>query len=113
VQEGKIKPFVKCKKAAELLQAWRSQDLKNHTEKQVDFLEIAYGFFMVSHEMTQFPTLSLSLVSLGSSCGTLTHLPAIEEQTRRLEGTVLLSLEQTTGAFEQNDRECAEFLSEE
>jgi len=52
-------------------------------------------------------------VFLGSSRGTLTHLPAVEEQTRRPEGTVLLSLEQTTGAFEQNDRECAEFLSEE
>lgn len=38
VREGEIKPFVKCKKAAEQLQAWTSQDLKNHTEKQMDFL---------------------------------------------------------------------------
>lgn len=57
--------------------------------------------------------LSLTHVFLGSSRGTLTHLPASEKQKRRLEGTVFLSLEQTTEAFEQNDRECAEFLSEE
>lgn len=97
VREGKKKQLVKHRKAAELLQVRGSQGWRNHTDKQMGFLEIPVVSFLQGDTAPLPKPLSHTPATrpCAQDCNTLTCHPATWEQARRLEGAVVFSKERS------------------